>query len=726
MNILEVKNLSKKYENNVVIKDISFEVKEGETLVILGASGSGKSTLLRCINNLEKVSGGNIIINGKEMIKEYKNNMPVYNSKEVLKQINLETGMIFQDFNLFPHLSVKQNITEALIHVLKKKDEEAQKIAEELLEQMNLIDKKDYYPCNLSGGQKQRVSIARCLAINPKIICMDEPTSALDPELVGEVLKVIKKLSKEKRTMIIVTHEIKFAEEVADRIIFMDSGKIVEQGKPNELIRNPQKKRTKEFLKRYINFETLDIKNETEIDNVEPKDVLHFFKEISNIPRASGKEEKIKDYLVDFAKKRKLDYYTDENFNVIIRRTENKEKEFLGFQAHIDMICEKDENVKHDFSKDPIKLIKEGDFIKADGTTLGADNGIGMAMILAIFNSSKFENYNLEGIFTVQEETTMKGVKEINVDEIRSKKIISLDNGKEGKMVISSANCMEWVGKIEKECQNNIYENAYELEYSNFKGGHSGNDINDKTRINPIKLGSRLLAELENINIGKIEGGSKVNVIPRDFKVTFSSKEDIYEMLKEKIAIQEKYIENNGKVVIRKVSKPLNVFSVETTNQIVNFINSYQNGAIAFEKENVMLSANIGAIREDDKYIIIEYSLRSNDKKLKENYLKDLRKIEKENKIIIQCEQELDGFDPDYNSSLVIKLSEIYKKRFNKELEKVVVQGVLEGGIFKNRINNLEYVCIGSNIYDAHSPKERFSIKSIKRTWKFVEEIITK
>lgn len=337
MKILEVKNLTKKYNDNEVLKNVSFEVEEGKTLVILGASGSGKSTLLRCINNLEKVTSGNIIINGKEMIKEYKNNIPIYNSKEVLKQINLETGMIFQDFNLFPHLSVKKNITEALTCVLKKNSIEAEKIAENLLLQMNLLNKKDSYPCNLSGGQKQRVSIARCLALNPKIICMDEPTSALDPELVGEVLKVIKKLAKEKRTMIIVTHEIKFAEEVADKIIFMDSGKIIEQGTPEEVIRNPKKSRTKQFLKRYINFDNkIDSKSdenfsEENLKNIEPKEVINFFQEISNIPRKSGKEEKIRDYLVEFAKKRNLEYYTDQYFNVIIRKNgDNEEKEFLG------------------------------------------------------------------------------------------------------------------------------------------------------------------------------------------------------------------------------------------------------------------------------------------------------------------------------------------------------------------------------------------------------------
>ena len=198
MKVIEVKNLSKKYKNLEVIKDISFSIEEGETLVILGASGSGKSTILRCINNLEKIDKGNIIINGRSMIKEEKKGKIIYNDKEILNKINLDIGMVFQDFNLFPHLSVKENIMLAPIEVLKKNREEAEKIAIELLKKMDLLDKKDEYPCSLSGGQKQRVSIARCLAIDPKIICMDEPTSSLDPELVGEVLKVIKNSLKKK------------------------------------------------------------------------------------------------------------------------------------------------------------------------------------------------------------------------------------------------------------------------------------------------------------------------------------------------------------------------------------------------------------------------------------------------------------------------------------------------------------------------------------------------
>ncbi len=187
------------------------------------------------------------------MIKEYKNQKPVYQDKETLKQMNLACGMIFQNYNLFPHLSIQENITLSLIKVLKMRPELAKEKAEELLKKIGLGEKKNQYPCNLSGGQQQRASIARTLAIEPDILFMDEPTSALDPELVGEVLKIIKQLASEKRTMIIVTHEISFAREIADRIIFMDKGEIIEEGTAEEVIDNPKQERTKTFLTRYQN-----------------------------------------------------------------------------------------------------------------------------------------------------------------------------------------------------------------------------------------------------------------------------------------------------------------------------------------------------------------------------------------------------------------------------------------------------------------------------------------
>lgn len=737
MNILEVKNLSKKFEDAEVIKSVSFSVKEGETIVILGPSGSGKSTLLRCINNLEKIDGGNVFINEKEMIKEYKNNKPIYNNKEILNQINLDTGMVFQDFNLFPHLSVKENITISLINVFKMTKPDAEKRANEVLEKMDLKEKENCYPCDLSGGQKQRVSIARVLAINPKIICMDEPTSALDPELVGEVLKTIKALAKEKRTMVIVTHEIKFAEEVADRVIFMDDGLIVEEGKPEDVIKKPKKQRTKEFLKRYINLEENSMK-ELDIEKTKPKEVIKFFKEISDIPRESGNEEKIRDYLVKFAKDRNLEYYTDDNFNVIIRKPATygyEKEEILGFQAHTDMICEKIENSTHDFSKDPIKLYQEGDFILANGTTLGADNGIGVAYMLAILDSDKIEGPSLECIFTTQEETTMIGVIKMDGKQIKTKKIISLDNGKQGKMVISSANCMEWFGEIECQKEDLKEENLvrYELMYSGFLGGHSGGNIGDVKRGNPIKLGLECISEIKDIYIQNLSGGSRVNVIPREFKITFWAEENEYEKIKEKVNKQIRFFGDDGKieliknsVINKELENEIKVYNKIKTRKIINFVNKFVNGPVEYdENNNVILSANMGAVKMLENTIRFEYSLRANDIKLRNLYLKNLKENESKNDVKITWEQELKGIEPNYNSSLIEKCSKIYKEIFNEDIEVKISQGVLEGGFFKDKIQDLEYICIGANTYDVHSPKERVSIKSLNEVWEYIKQIIS-
>ena len=253
MAILEVRNLRKKFNKLEVLSDISFDVNVGDVVALIGPSGSGKSTLLRCINQLERVNGGTIKVCDMDMIKEYFNDKPVYAQADILRKIRLQIGLVFQNFNLFPHMSVIKNITEAPIHVLKQDRITAFENAEKLLVKMGLSDKAKAYPCELSGGQQQRVSIARALALNPQILFFDEPTSALDPELTGEILKVIKELAKEKMTMVIVTHEMAFARDVADHIIFMDGGVIVEEGKPEEVFGNTQSERMKQFLQRFNN-----------------------------------------------------------------------------------------------------------------------------------------------------------------------------------------------------------------------------------------------------------------------------------------------------------------------------------------------------------------------------------------------------------------------------------------------------------------------------------------
>ena len=254
MVLLEMNHVKKSFDGNGVLKDISLKVNEGEVVSIIGPSGSGKSTLLRCATLLEKMDGGELIYLGQTAASEKtdKNGriQCEYASKAELHKIRKCFGLVFQNFNLFPHYSVMKNITEPPILIGRRKKEEIYAEARELLKKMGLADKEDYYPCQLSGGQCQRVAIARALALNPKILFFDEPTSALDPELTGEVLKVIKSLADLHIAMVIVTHEIGFARSVSDRVIFMDGGVIVEEGKPEDVIDNPKTDRAKAFLKK--------------------------------------------------------------------------------------------------------------------------------------------------------------------------------------------------------------------------------------------------------------------------------------------------------------------------------------------------------------------------------------------------------------------------------------------------------------------------------------------
>lgn len=244
--IIQVENLSKSYGSLCVIKDISFSVQKGEVLGIIGPSGSGKSTLLRCITQLEMVSDGTIRICGEDLVRK-----GVYAHKKQLRQVGLKVGLVFQNFNLFPHFSVLKNITEAQVSVLGLKQSVAEERARELLKKVGLAEKEKSYPFELSGGQQQRVSIARALALEPEVLFFDEPTSALDPELTGEILKVIRELAQEKMTMVVVTHEMTFARDLSDRIIFMDGGVIVEEGNAKDIIDSPKEQRTKEFLKKF-------------------------------------------------------------------------------------------------------------------------------------------------------------------------------------------------------------------------------------------------------------------------------------------------------------------------------------------------------------------------------------------------------------------------------------------------------------------------------------------
>ena len=240
--IIEVINLKKQFGNNLILDDINFTINKGEAVSLIGPSGSGKSTILRCIADLETLTGGKILIEGHNLQDKGID-------RKIKKELLLKTGMIFQNFNLFPHMTVKDNIVKTLKIVKKTAVKKAEEIAEKVLETVGLADKKDNFPNELSGGQKQRVAIARGLALEPDILLFDEPTSALDPELVKEVLDIIRKLKKERKmTMLIVSHEMKFVREISDEVIVMENGKILEKGSVEKIFENPETQRVKEFL----------------------------------------------------------------------------------------------------------------------------------------------------------------------------------------------------------------------------------------------------------------------------------------------------------------------------------------------------------------------------------------------------------------------------------------------------------------------------------------------
>lgn len=242
-NIIEVKNISKVFKGGIrALNGVSMDIKKGEKIAIIGPSGSGKSTFLRCLNLLEEPTDGEIYVSGQNIMDK----------KSDVNSMRQKMGMVFQQFNLFPHMTVMKNITIAPMKLKKLKREEAEEKAQELLRRVGLLEKAKAYPAQLSGGQKQRIAIARALAMEPEIMLFDEPTSALDPEMVGEVLDVMTDLAKAGMTMVVVTHEMGFAREVSDRVVFMDEGKILEEGSPTEIFSNCQNERTKEFLRKVL------------------------------------------------------------------------------------------------------------------------------------------------------------------------------------------------------------------------------------------------------------------------------------------------------------------------------------------------------------------------------------------------------------------------------------------------------------------------------------------
>lgn len=462
--------------------------------------------------------------------------------------------------------------------------------------------------------------------------------------------------------------------------------------------------------------------------------VLKYFYEISRIPRMSGKEENIADYIENFAKQRNLKYIRDIYNNVIIFKDAtkwNKSDECIMLQCHLDMVCEKEENSNHNFETEGLDIYVEGDYIKAKGTTLGADNGIGIAIILAILTSNEINHPKIEAIFTVQEETTMEGAKKIDVSMLESKKMICLDNMNEEELWIGCAGAKifeyEIEGKPRKIREDNI---LIKLGINGFRGGHSGKDIS-KNRGNPIKEMGDLLYKINtkyNIYLKNIYGGRKVNVIPRECYSEIYVQYDDFDKISQEIIeynkiLKRKFINDNEniKVSVKRIDQNDNYsFDSSTTIKIINVLKEIKNGVYFKDKySNPLVSLNIGKIENTRNEVKISFSIRTNRSEIEQKLENELNNIVSEYEIQ-ERKSELSGYEHKERSIFVDTCKAIYRQYFEVNPKVIDMHICLEAGFFVNKIPELDFIAIAPNIYDAHSPKERCSISSLKKIYNYL------
>ncbi len=470
------------------------------------------------------------------------------------------------------------------------------------------------------------------------------------------------------------------------------------------------------------------------MNEIDINEVLKYFYEISKIPRMSGKEEKIADYIENFAKKRNLKYIRDIYNNIIIFKDStkwDKSDESIMLQCHLDMVCEKEENSNHDFEKEGLEVYIEGDYIKAKDTTLGADNGIGIAIILAILNSNKIKHPKIEAIFTVQEETTMEGAKQIDVSMLESKKMICLDNMNEEELWIGCAGAKIFEYEIEGNQQKIREDNILiKIGINGFRGGHSGKDIS-KNRGNPIKEMGNLLDKLYtkyNIYLKNIYGGKKANVIPREcYSEIYIKNGDVDKINQEIInynnLLKKKSINNNENISVnvKEIEQIDNYsFNSNTTRKVINILKEIKNGVYYEDKySNPLVSLNIGKIENTRNEIKISFSIRTNRSEIEQKLENELNNIVSKYGIQ-ERKSELSGYEHEERSMFIDKCKAIYKGYFGVNPKVIDMHICLEAGFFANKIPKLDFVAIAPNIYDAHSPKERCSISSLKKVYNYI------
>lgn len=477
------------------------------------------------------------------------------------------------------------------------------------------------------------------------------------------------------------------------------------------------------------------------LNNIEPIKVFNFFEEISQIPRGSGNEKEISNYLVNFAKERNLEVIQDEALNVIIKKRASKGYENAPvtiIQGHMDMVCEKNRDTVHDFEKDPIKLRVDGDYVYAQGTTLGSDNGIAVAYALAILDSEDIVHPELEVIITTEEETGMGGALALNPEHIKGRILLNIDSEEEGKLLVSCAGGIrnKIILPVSWEKFSHEYE-ALEVQVRGLKGGHSGMDI-IKQRANSNKIMSRILSDtskLVDFRIISLNGGSKTNAIPREMDAILAVRKEKIKALEEALTKWNETLSNEYKVsdpdikisMKKYEGKAEKVFSKETTDKAIKLLYLIPNGILTMSVEIpglVQSSTNLGVVITGDEAIEYHSAVRSSVGSLKEDILVQTRMLAEMLEAHYEAKAGYPEWQYDPNSKIRSISEKVYKNLTGKDAEIVAIHAGLECGLFKEKFGEIDMISFGPNLYDVHTPDEHMSITSVKNLWQFIIELL--
>lgn len=477
------------------------------------------------------------------------------------------------------------------------------------------------------------------------------------------------------------------------------------------------------------------------IENLQPKEVFYYFEQITQIPHGSGDEKRISDYLVNFAKENNLEYIQDESLNVIIRKKGTKGYEnspSVIIQGHMDMVCEKNNDKVHDFKKDALSLIVDGDYIRADRTTLGADDGIAVAFNLALLASKDIVHPPLEAVFTVDEEAGMNGAYALDTSCLKSKMLINIDSEEEGKILVSCAGGMKATIHIPVEFEDVALDKiAFSIEIKGLKGGHSGSDI-DKQRANSNKLIGRVLYRLiknYDIDLAQINGGVKDNAIPREAFATITLKPENEQSIKEiiqeleKIFINEFKNSDNGlKIEFKKADMPQKVFTATSAKNIINTLILIPNGIQSMSLDInglVESSTNIGVVQTLDNEVVLTSAIRSSIGTKKDAIKTELEILANlvNGELTIKGEYPAWEYNPDSNLRKIF--TDIYKQMYNKDIKVEAIHAGLECGLFAKKMPDVDMISFGPNMENVHTPNEKLSISSVARTWEYLKKILS-